>query len=289
MKILTIVLLITFTFSVNAQNLTDSIRFVNAPYETKFIQSGVAWQHFHFQDSAIFNAKENINLIRVAKNAKGIRWALGTDCDSLLPTSALAKKYNAIAAINGSFFDVKKGGAVDFLKIDNLVVDTSKSNGVKLAEHQQAALILKNNLPCIIHARDSFDYDWQRTFTAYTDVMVSGPWLIQNREINTLSVTPFNKNRHPRSGVCFTDSEIILITVDGRTSDSYGINLSEFAALMRWLGCSDGINLDGGGSTTLYVKGEVENGVVNMPCDNKKFDHQGERAVSNIIMLVPQK
>ena len=176
MKILTTLLLILFCFTCTAQKLTDSLALVKAPFETQIIQPGVKYQHFHFQDSAFFNAKENINMIRVAKNAMDVRWVLGTDYDSLIKTSTLAKRYKALVAINGSFFDVKKGGAVDFIKINNQVLDTSRNNGHKLAEHQQSALVFQNNMPQIIHARDSLDFDWQKSFASFTDVMVTGPW-----------------------------------------------------------------------------------------------------------------
>jgi len=45
------------------------------------------------------------------------------------------------------------------------------------------------------------------------------------------------------------------------------------------------MNLDGGGSSTLYVNGATETGVVNHPSDNKKFDHLGQRPVANIIYV----
>jgi len=46
------------------------------------------------------------------------------------------------------------------------------------------------------------------------------------------------------------------------------------------------VTLDGGGSTTMWIQGKPFKGVVNMPCDNKKFDHEGERAVSDIIVIL---
>lgn len=52
---------------------------------------------------------------------------------------------------------------------------------------------------------------------------------------------------------------------------------------MRWLGCTEAINLDGGGSSTMYIK---EFGVVNYPSDNGLHDHEGERPVSNAILLL---
>jgi exopolysaccharide biosynthesis protein len=65
-----------------------------------------------------------------------------------------------------------------------------------------------------------------------------------------------------------------------------GLNLAELTFLAKILDCKDAINLDGGGSTTMYVKGQNEDGVVNYPCDNKQFDHKGERAVSNVVMIL---
>jgi exopolysaccharide biosynthesis protein len=57
---------------------------------------------------------------------------------------------------------------------------------------------------------------------------------------------------------------------------------------MRYLGVKDALNLDGGGSTTLYVKDASENGIVNHPSDNKKFDRQGERFVVNSLLFIPR-
>jgi exopolysaccharide biosynthesis protein len=55
---------------------------------------------------------------------------------------------------------------------------------------------------------------------------------------------------------------------------------------MKWLGCVDALNLDGGGSTTLYLKNGKENEILNHPSDNKTFDHLGLRKIANAILLV---
>ena len=72
------------------------------------------------------------------------------------------------------------------------------------------------------------------------------------------------------------------MTADGRTAEAQGLNLHELTTLLLLLNCKSAVNLDGGGSTTMYLEGK---GVVNMPCDNKKFDHEGERKVSNILII----
>ena len=64
------------------------------------------------------------------------------------------------------------------------------------------------------------------------------------------------------------------------------MNIPELTTLMKNLKCTDALNLDGGGSTTMYIKGKNANGVVNYPTDNKKFDHEGQRSVSNAILLL---
>jgi exopolysaccharide biosynthesis protein len=92
----------------------------------------------------------------------------------------------------------------------------------------------------------------------------------------------FINDRHPRSAVFTTRrGDVVMLTVDGRSKgNADGVSIPELAFLARMLGAEDAINLDGGGSTTLWLKGL---GVVNYPSDNRRYDHAGERAVSNIV------
>ena len=87
-------------------------------------------------------------------------------------------------------------------------------------------------------------------------------------------------NRNPRSAVGVTATgRIILLVVDGRQSGSAGYTLYELGKELQALGALDAVNLDGGGSATMWVKGL---GVVNHPTDSS-----GERAVSNAIVVLP--
>ena len=71
---------------------------------------------------------------------------------------------------------------------------------------------------------------------------------------------------------------MLLVTVDGRAPGwSAGMTLPEAARLMRSLGARDALNLDGGGSSTMTVAGEV----VNRPSDRV------ERAVSDGLFVMP--
>lgn len=65
---------------------------------------------------------------------------------------------------------------------------------------------------------------------------------------------------HPRTAAGLSaDGELILMVVDGRQPVSRGVSLEELAVLMRDVGAVDALNLDGGGSSTLVVKGVLLN------------------------------
>jgi len=90
----------------------------------------------------------------------------------------------------------------------------------------------------------------------------------------------FVAGRNPRTlaGVR-ADGTLLLVTVDGRRPGwSAGMTLTEAARLMRALGARDALNLDGGGSSTMTIRGEV----VNRPSDRV-----GERPVSNGLFVFP--
>jgi len=67
-------------------------------------------------------------------------------------------------------------------------------------------------------------------------------------------------SRHPRTAIGFNDRYLFLVVVDGRQpSLSAGMTFVELASLMRRLGCTEALNLDGGGSSTFWLDGVVMN------------------------------
>lgn len=91
--------------------------------------------------------------------------------------------------------------------------------------------------------------------------------------------TSFTAARHPRTFVGFNaDTSIIyLCTVDGRQSSSLGMTFGEMANLMVSIGATEAFNFDGGGSTTMVVRGEVT---------NSPSDPAGERSVANSLQII---
>jgi hypothetical protein len=107
----------------------------------------------------------------------------------------------------------------------------------------------------------------------------------QGAKIRThYSSAQFYDKRHPRA-VFGTDDEgnAYLVVIDGRfPGQADGATIYETAYICHLLGMTDAINLDGGGSTTLWTE---KTGVINHPYDNKRFDHEGERSVPNLILV----
>ncbi|MCH8494845.1 MAG: phosphodiester glycosidase family protein [Balneolales bacterium] len=99
----------------------------------------------------------------------------------------------------------------------------------------------------------------------------------ENVEIEGLNES-FLQNRHPRTFVASNKSGtmIWLGTVDGRQAGSIGMNFTEMADFLKSIGAWNAVNLDGGGSTTMVVGGEIA---------NRPSDANGERPVANILAI----
>lgn len=108
-----------------------------------------------------------------------------------------------------------------------------------------------------------------------------GEILLQNGEPTVSS----DWYRHPRTTVGITaEGEIVLMTVDGRQTDKnmYGMSYQELQATMKYYGCVDAYNMDGGGSTTMIIRNaDGEFDVMNSPSDQG-----GARADSNAVLIV---
>ena len=117
--------------------------------------------------------------------------------------------------------------------------------------------------------------------------MVAGvPQLIKDSKVDITwqeekTTKSFVETRHPRTAVAkLKDGKFLMITVDGRSESSGGISLNDLAAYLLELGATDAMNLDGGGSTTMFLDGKV----VNHPSDK-----EGERKVSDALLVTLRK
>lgn len=127
-----------------------------------------------------------------------------------------------------------------------------------------------------------------------TTILNGGPELVRDGRLHVTPaadgmVQPGNESfyygwvhkRNPRTlaGVD-DDGRTVLITADGRSTDALGLSIPESAAVARALGLRAAVNLDGGGSTTMVVDGEV----INDPSDAT-----GERPVGDALLILPDR
>jgi exopolysaccharide biosynthesis protein len=121
---------------------------------------------------------------------------------------------------------------------------------------------------------------WSLGWTNVWDAIGGFPLLVKDGQNVVASCTTwFCSSRNPRTGVGFTaDGKIIMVVVDGRQPNwSVGVSLPQLAGIFRQFGATFALNFDGGGSTTMVVKGQV--------VDRPSLGHQ--RPVSTALMVLP--
>jgi hypothetical protein len=117
---------------------------------------------------------------------------------------------------------------------------------------------------------------WSVGYKKVMDAVGGSPVLINNGDMID-RCSGYVCERHPRTGVGrLPDGKVLLVTVDGRQSDSYGMTVMQFARFFKHMGAIDAINMDGGGSSTMVLRGNI----VNDPSDAG-----GQRAVSSAIII----
>jgi hypothetical protein len=108
-----------------------------------------------------------------------------------------------------------------------------------------------------------------------------GPRMLRGGKVSVEGDSSLAAAKHPRTAAGWdAQGRLALVVVDGRQAGwSAGITLNELAALMLEMGCREAVNLDGGGSSTMWVKGEIK----NKPSDKR------ERPVANALVVVESR
>lgn len=192
---------------------------------------------------------------------------------SPMKTSEFGAREGAVVAINGSFFDTRSFTMVTYYEEANRVISrNATSTGPTLFN---GIIVISDDRELIIAPLE--DQKFFETSKAEIEALAAGPLLLSKGEEVALPARPaFTLKRHPRSCLCITEEETLVIAVDGRSETAAGMTLPELQEYLLSLGCRDAINLDGGGSTSLWQK---DKGVLNQPSDTG-----GERRVVNALV-----
>jgi len=251
-------------------------------WETERLSPGIYWKAY--LGDGLYDSKQSINLVEVWLDSTDADLQIGFVQDTLALTSTLAEQAGADIAINGSFFDTRAGGSVVFMRVDGDIIARGAPNRQLYTENGGLAWNTPNE-PVIIKRPEE---GWAEA--SFENVLTSGPLLILADTLQMFNNDSFNQNRHPRTALAITDdNRLLLLTVDGRSFQGYGMTIPETAELLDNLGAGSALNLDGGGSTTMWIRGKSENNIVNYPSDNLEFDRLGERKVSNALLLIVEE
>jgi len=185
-------------------------------------------------------------------------------------TSQIAEEAGAILAINGDFYGARTSGYV----IRNGVLYRSQS---------------ADNEDLVMYSDGTFEIVSEETVSASEllesgayQVWSFGPALIENATIAVTKKDEVGKAMasNPRTAVArVSDNRYLFVVADGRTDESEGLSLYEFAQFLQSLGVQTAYNLDGGGSSTMVFMGEV----VNKPTTGGS--RISERSVSDIVYI----
>jgi exopolysaccharide biosynthesis protein len=254
--------------------------FDKVKWRSEKIAPGLVWRSAHtsFNDTI----PQNINILVLNNRKRNI--SLLYDPKKNIPTSEMASGAGSIAAVNAGFFNIKDGGSQTYIKISGRIIDSDTASKWPRVENMSGSVII--DPAGRISVMKAMRNGWYDSCSACRDALITGPLLLYQGKRARLPETSIVLNRHPRTCIGITKKgTVILLTLDGRTDQSVGMTLVKLTDLMISLKCTDAVNLDGGGSTTMWIRGKPFNGVVNMPCDNKKFDHDGERGVADILLI----
>ena len=276
-KVVLILCFLVATSNVFGAEPKDSIAIVNAKWKTLTTKDGLTHKQAKIDD--LFGSTQSINLIEFKPSSKHKIAIAGNK--GMIKTSLQARAHNARAAINGTYYNMESGASTGFYKVGKNTIDSTSVS--EFALRINGAIRVHSGGIKIIGWSSQIEQNYKKSKGS---VLASGPIMLERGKLSDLNScsASFVESRHPRSAIYTKrNGEVVFLTVDGRSKgNADGISITELAYLIRVLGGRDAINLDGGGSTTLWLEGY---GVVNYPSDNGKFDHEGERSVSNIIYV----
>ena len=259
MKRLTAFFMALFAMTASMAQNQDSDREAFTQAEWEITDLGKGAQAMYAQID-MFNSTQSISIVKYP--AKKFRTEiLHRPGESAGKPSEIGKEENAAFVLNGGYFHVKQ-----------------RIPSVYFRKGRKARIEAVTDTTLYSAA----DRRWHSSLASGPLLILDGDIVVQKTMNDT--TTQFYDKRHPRAAFG-TDEEGFhyLVVIDGRfQGEADGTSIYETACICEYIGMTEAINLDGGGSTTLWTE---KTGVINHPHDNRKFDHEGERTVPNMIAV----
>ena len=259
-----------------SQSKADSLCWKSAQWEWTDVGGGAV---VGYASMRLFDSDQSISVLKYP--GRKFKTFLVNAPGRLSGTAdSLAIRNHARFAINGSYFNMETRVPQTFFTLRRRLIATSpdkeeyRSNGVFIQRDRRG-----RHLDIVQYDKRMTDRIRRKNYGA----LASGPVLLLNGVIPDFDMErSFYHVRHPRSIIGWdNEGYVYMAVVDGRfPGNADGANIPELAIIARLLGMTTALNLDGGGSSTLWTD---STGVVNHPYGNRVFDHGGCRVIPNII------
>jgi len=211
---------------------------------------------------------QNVNALVIDLCAPGVALRATASGERKRTVGSFGKLVGAQAAVNGDFFSYAN------YSTNGLAM----SGGVKWAgtsDHSYVAPVAIGAGKVTIdhHAVQTAVQSWMK------EIVSGHPTLLDDGKVVGNPGDPLCTNRHPRTvaGISKDHRTLVLAVVDGRATGRAGMTCPELAQLLSGLGAYDAVNLDGGGSSTMWLGNK---GVVNYPSDGS------QRVVANHLAVL---
>ena len=195
----------------------------------------------------------------------------------MLPTK-IAEREHFSLVINGDFFDARNIKDVEGILSGYRVGQWASVIGPAETDGKIWSTSAAPRPALVVHTNRTVTIEMVANPSPDDFEVMSGNTLLLKDGVD---VAPADKTRHPRTvvGLDATGTKLIVLVVDGRKPGiAVGMSYDELAQEMLQLGCTQSLNLDGGGSSVLAIRGaDGKMKILNKPTDGR------ERAVANVL------
>lgn len=253
----------------------------NPKYSVKFVYASPATSH-----SNVFAAQNAVASTNGGYELGSIVFKAGGVGISYMPN-------NTITANSGASTPNWKSEAAVYSDGGRNVKIRFDGYGLSIKEQRQYYLYNTGEWPNVISSAPMLVYDYNPVGEVFVDPSLTSTQINALGKVCTEDPNYHQGVRHPRTAIALTEgNHLLLIAVDGRHSGySYGMTAKELTKfLVNNFNPQYALNLDGGGSTTMCVRGEGDSSthVVNYPSDDADpgHNHNGERQLRTHICIV---
>lgn len=186
----------------------------------------------------------------IVHDPKRVRIGMASDFNvSSMSVDTMAARYDAIAAVNGSGYDI-----LGSKQAEGYIIDDGKIKVKKVKDNNEKINAMLINKTGKLLVGDYSINDIKKL--NINEAVCFGPTLIvDGKAVDVKEDGGYGIAERTAIGQK-ADGTIIMITVNGRNTQSFGATIKDLQDVMLQYGVVNGYNLDGGGSSHIYYNGK---------------------------------